>query len=106
DYKPLAITGQFADAICVARMVPRAGGQRAEAGGPEVLLSDIRVRYAMKNLTTINIGSMVKSFEVVNVGNIPCDHGPCSPDGKWKATAGSQIFDTGEGDAFINARGY
>ena len=42
DYKPLDITGQFADAICVARMVPRAGGQRAEAGGPEVLLSDIR----------------------------------------------------------------
>jgi len=105
DYKPLDLTGRFADRIFVVRMVPRAGGQRAEASGPEVSLSDIRVRYAMKNLTTTNIGSMVKAFEVVNSGNMPCDHqSPCSPDGKWKAKAGSEAFDAGEGHEFRNAR--
>lgn len=105
DYQPLDITDRFAPGIFVVRMVPRAGGQRAESGGPEVLLSDVRVRYAMKNLTTINIGSMVKPFEVASISNIPCDRRfHCSPDGKWKATAGSETFDAGEGHEFRNAR--
>jgi hypothetical protein len=105
DYKPLEVADRSADRICVVRMIPQAGGQDAAANGPEVLISDIRVRYAMKNLTTINIGSMVKAFEVVSEGNIPCERVPsCSPDGKWKATANSEPFDAGEGHAFRNAR--
>lgn len=104
EYKPLEID-RFADRICVVHMVPREGGQRAQSSGPEVLLSDVRVRYAMKNLTTINIGSMVKPFEVANTGDIPCNRRlPCSPDGKWKATTGSKSFDAGEGHEFRNAR--
>src|SRR5581483_9226807 len=50
-------------------------------------LSDVRVRYSEKATVTNNTGSLVKPFEVVNTGNIPCNqHEPCSPDGKWKAS--------------------
>ena len=105
DYQPLDITDRFGDRICVIRMVPREGGQRVKASGPEVLLSDVRVRYLTKNLTIVNIGSMVKAFEVANAGNIPCEgRRPCSPDGVWKAAAGSESFDAGEGHEFRNPR--
>jgi len=105
DYKPLDITGGFADKICVIRMVPREGGQRAAASGPETLLSNVRVRYVMKNFTIVSVGSMVKAFEITNTGNVPCeDRRPCSPDGKWKAGAGSESFDAGEGHEFRTPR--
>ena len=59
----------------------------------------------MKSTTTRNISSAAQPFEIVNKGNVPCDHhGPCSPDGKWKATIGSVSLDAGEGNEFRNAR--
>jgi hypothetical protein len=104
-YKPLDITDQFNNKLCVVRMVPKAVEERVAANGLEVSLSDVRVRYVIKNLTVVNVGSMVRSFEVVNTGNVPCNHNrPCSPDGKWKAAAGSQMFDAGEGHEFRNPR--
>jgi hypothetical protein len=105
DYLPLDMAGRFAGKICLARMVPRAGGQRAQAAAPEVRLSAVRVRYEMSNLTTVNVGSMVRAFEVVNSGDVPCERRrPCSPDGKWKASARSESFDAGEGHEFRNPR--
>jgi hypothetical protein len=105
DYDPLDISGEFGDRICVARMVPRAGGQRAEASGPETLVTNVRIRYAMTNLTAVNIGSMAKPFEILNKGDIPCEHRlPCSPDGKWKAAKGLKSFDAGEGNEFSDVR--
>lgn len=105
DYDPLDISGQFGDRLCVARMVPRASSQHAESDEPETLLADLRVRYAITNLTSINVGSMARPFEIQNIGGIPCDRRrPCSPDHKWKAATNSESFDAGEGNQFNNVR--
>ncbi len=105
DYQPLDITGRFADRISVTRMVPRQGGERAKASVPQVFLSNVRVRYVTKNLTIVNIGSMVRAFEIANTGGVPCSHQrPCSPDGKWRATGLAETFDAGEGHEFRNPR--
>jgi hypothetical protein len=51
------------------------------------------------------VGTAVKSFEVVNTGNVPCNkQPPCAPGGKWKATVGNFSLDAGEGNQFRNAR--
>ena len=105
DYDLLELSGQFGNQLCVARMVPRVGGQRLEASGPQSLLANLRVRYATTDITTVNIGSMAKTFEIANVGDVPCERKlPCSPDRKWKAAAGARSFDAGEGNQFSNAR--
>jgi hypothetical protein len=76
-----------------------------QAQGPQIPVGDIRVRYAVKATTTINIGSTAKTLEVANTGNVPCEgRPPCSPDGKWKATVGSMALDAGEGQEFHNVR--
>jgi hypothetical protein len=56
-------------------------------------------------MSSENIGTGEKTFQVVNQGNIPCDsYKPCSPDGKWKASIGSALLDSGEGNVFENGR--
>jgi hypothetical protein len=56
-------------------------------------------------MRTVNLGSAVKTFQVENVGNIPCKgRSPCSPDGKWKAAIGSASLDAGLGNEFQNTR--
>jgi hypothetical protein len=53
----------------------------------------------------VNIGSAVKTFDVANTGNRPCeDHRPCSPDGRWAAALGTVTLDAGWGNEFRNAR--
>jgi hypothetical protein len=65
----------------------------------------VRVRYSMKAMTVVNIGSAAKPFQIVNTGNLPCkDQNLCSPDGKWKAAIGSTFLDAGVGNEFRNAR--
>jgi hypothetical protein len=65
----------------------------------------VRLRYTVKTTTTRNISSAAQPFQIKNKGNVPCDeHGPCSPDGKWKAAIGSVSLDAGEGNEFRNAR--
>jgi len=68
-------------------------------------VANVRVRYTMKTMSSVNVGSAVKTFEVENKGNIPCKgQHPCSPDGKWKASVGSTVLDAGLGNEFRNAR--
>src|SRR5262249_28427249 len=72
---------------------------------PSVAIGNVRVRYSIKAPRTVNVGSAVKTFEVKNVGNTPCDsQPPCSPDGKWKAALGAITLDAGTGNEFQNAR--
>jgi hypothetical protein len=72
---------------------------------PEAVVSNIRVRYTTNARTETNVGSAVKTFQVVNKGNVPCDHqSPCSPDGKWKASAVSASLDAGPENTFENVR--
>ena len=50
-----------------------------------------------------NVGIAVRTFQVVNQGNVPCDHQlPCSPDGKWKATSATVSLDAGADNTFGN----
>jgi hypothetical protein len=104
-YQPLEITQSLRDQLFIARMTLSVSVNDATSNGPEILVSHIRVRYAVKSTSTITIGSTAKTFEVVNTGNVPCDgRSPCSPDGKWKAAIGSTSLDAGEGQEFQNAR--
>ncbi len=110
SYEPLDLTvqtGRFAtpNELYVAAMVPVplktiAGPRRREA-----VVSNIRVRYTINSLTETNVGSEVKTFQVVNKGDVPCnDQSPCSPDGKWKASSASVSLDAGADNTFGNVR--
>jgi hypothetical protein len=105
EYQPLEIVQSLSDNLNIIRMTPSASLREMERSGPEVVVANIRVRYAVKATTTVNIGSTARTFEVVNSGNVPCEgHQPCSPDGKWKATIGSISLDAGDGQEFQNVR--
>jgi hypothetical protein len=91
--------------IHIVRLAAKSGETTARPVRPPVAISDVRVRYAMKSTATSNVGSTVKTFEVVNTGNVPCDRKPpCSPDGKWKAAVGSLSLDAGDEKEFRNVR--
>jgi hypothetical protein len=63
------------------------------------------VRYTLNSRTETNVGSAVKTFQVMNTGNVPCNHqAPCSPDGKWKAASASESLDAGADNTFSNVR--
>ena len=91
--------------LYIAAMIPVPAKIAAGPRRPEKVVSNIRVRYTTNSRTETNVGSAVKTFQVVNTGNVPC-HGatPCSPDGKWKAELGSISMDAGESNEFRNPR--
>jgi hypothetical protein len=104
DYQPLDLDDFIGDKLYVARMVPIHKDTKPEAN-PGSAVSNTRIRYSVKATTEVNIGTAVKTFQVVNTGNTACDRRPpCSPDGKWKAAIGSLSLDAGEGNEFRNAR--
>src|SRR6202451_3001350 len=104
-YQPLDLNEFVSDQIYIARMMPLSHETRAQSDRPEVTVSNVRVRYSVKTTTEADVGSAVKTFQVANVGDVPCKgRHPCSPDGKWKAALGSASLDAGEGNEFRNAR--
>jgi hypothetical protein len=110
DYEPLDIELQSslrmsARQLWVVRMAPAHEQSGADLGKPPILVSNIRVRYTVNSPMDLNIGSAVRTFQVVNQANVPCVRGsPCSPDGSWKASAGSESLDAGAGNEFKNVR--
>lgn len=105
DYQPLDLTEPAGDQIYLARMLPIPTEARVTSNGPEVVIADVRVRYSVKTTTIVNIGSVAKTFEVVNTNGVPCrSHPPCSPDGKWKASIGSVSLDAGPENEFNDVR--
>ena len=110
DYEPLDIKLQTgirlaAKQLWVARMTPRHDQAGGDPGTPPIVVSNIRVRYTLNSQTEVNIGSAVKTFQVVNRGNVPCVRGsPCSPDGSWQASSSSESLDAGPGNEFRNVR--
>jgi len=103
DYKPLDLKVIAGDEVNIAHMVPIR--REVQKGGPEVSVSGISVRYSMETTTAVTVGSGVKTFEVMNTGNVPCaGKPPCSPGMRWKAAIGSATLDAGEGKEFRNAR--
>jgi len=72
---------------------------------PPTEVSNIRIRYTVNIAEHRNIGTAVKTFEIVNKGNVPCQqHNPCSPDGLWKAATASTTLDAGANNVFRNVR--
>jgi hypothetical protein len=105
DYQPLDLNEFVSDKLYIARMAPIPHQTHVDAGHPEVGIANVRMRYSVKTTTEADIGSAVKTFDVVNAGNVLCKgQHPCSPDGKWKAALASASLDAGEGNQFRNAR--
>jgi hypothetical protein len=111
DFEPLEMklqTGirRSTKELYVAAMEPlpeRAAETRTERRTSVV--SNLRVRYTTNSQEQMNIGSAVKTFQVINKGNVPCGNSsPCSPDEVWKAATGSVSLDAGPGNEFANVR--
>jgi len=110
DYEPLDMDLKMAyrstmRRLVIAAMEPIPQPARTESGGPLTIVSNIRIRYTVHSQQADNIGSVVKTFQVVNRGDIPCRRqAPCSPDGEWKATSDSVKLDAGQDNEFRNVR--
>jgi hypothetical protein len=104
QYRPLDLHDYVSNKLYVVHLVPLSSNP-ATASQPQVKVANVRVRYTVKTMTEVNVGSAVKTFEVENKGNVPCkSHPPCSSDGKWKAALGSATLDAGAGNEFRDAR--
>jgi hypothetical protein len=109
-YEPLQLTVQTGRLetpakLYIAAMTPIPEKILAGSGHPETVVSNIRVRYTINSRTETNVGSGAKVFQVVNKGDVPCNHQfPCSPDGKWKAASASASLDAGTDNTFANVR--
>jgi hypothetical protein len=105
NYRPLDLNDTIGK-LYIVHLQPISTPKPAEPDHhPPVTISNVRVRYSVKTTSEFNVGSAVKTFQVANVGNKPCNTQiPCSPDGKWRATIGSTSLDAGEGNQFRNAR--
>ena len=53
-------------------MTPLHGEVEAQLNEAEVVIGNVLVRYSTEITKTENIGSAVKTFQVVNSGNVPC----------------------------------
>jgi hypothetical protein len=104
QYQPLYLNDFVTSKLYVVHLVPVAN-VATPGNQPQVSVANVRVRYTVKALDQLNVGSAVKIFEIQNKSNVPCKGGAlCSPDGKWKAASGSATLDAGPGNAFRNAR--
>lgn len=105
DYDPVDLNATAEEKLYVIRMIPIHGEVEAELNKDEVGVSNALIRYSTETTSTENIGTGVRTFQIVNTGNVPCnEHFPCSPDGKWKAAIDSASLDAGDGNVFQNAR--
>ena len=102
NYQPLSLPGVAWDKLCIARMTPIT---QTTAPSADIRIASVVARYSIRTTAVVNVGSAVKTFQVVNTGDVPCKgHRPCSPDGKWRAALGSAIMDAGTGNEFRNVR--
>jgi hypothetical protein len=108
DYVPMELTELVSDTLTIVHLVPirrEVETVPVQSDHPPIAVTNIRIRYSTQAVTQENIGTGVKTFQVRNVGNIPCQNSaPCSPDGKWKSAVNSLSMDAGEGNVFENAR--
>lgn len=104
QYRPLEVSDYVSNKLYVVHLVPIAAAP-IRSNQKLVAVTNVRVRYTVKAMSEMNVGSAVKTFEVTNHGNVPCNgQRPCSPDGRWKASSGSASLDAGQGNVFRDAR--
>jgi hypothetical protein len=107
-YEPLDLTVQTGrlqtkPQLYIAAMVPVVQKTATGSNHPPIQVSNIRVRYTLNSRNENNVGFAVRTFQVVNKGDVPCDHqSPCSPDGKWKAASTTLPLDAGADNSFQN----
>ena len=105
DYQPLDLTTTLDRKLYVIRMVALHQESVAPSHHPLIPLSNVFVRYSTESTSSNNIGTGLKTFQVANTGNTPCNRRPpCSPDGRWKGTIASTSLDAGVGNTYDNAR--
>ncbi len=106
EYRPLTVTLSASTSVFVAQLAPVSADVRIELpNAPETAIRDVRVRYSLRTMTTMNVGILAKTFQVFNTGGVPCrDHKSCSPDGKWKADAYTEPYDAGANNEFSEVR--
>jgi hypothetical protein len=105
NFLPLDLAIPLGNRLCVAQMTPVEEPVAANAPPATVQVANVVVKYSINTTSLVNAGSIVKTFRVINVGNVPCNgHNPCSPDGKWKAAIGTATLDAPRGNVFLNAR--
>jgi hypothetical protein len=103
-YRPLDVNEFVGDKLYVVHLTPLANNT-PPSNRPMVNVANVRVRYSVRAMTELNVGSAVKTFQIANQGNVPCKkQRPCSPDGKWRAAIGAASLDAGTGNEFRNAR--
>jgi hypothetical protein len=104
-YQSLELNAIAGDKVYVARMKPNSREPNEANDRPDIVVTNVDVRYSIKSTAVANVGSVVKTFQAVNTGNVPCNsRWPCSPDGRWKAATGSLSLDAGQGNEFRDAR--
>jgi hypothetical protein len=106
-YHPFELNTVIGDTIYVVHMVPlHTGSDDTVDSQPPVVVTNIVIRYSIETSADTNIGTSVTTFQVFNTGDLPCEPplGPCSSDGKWKASIGSGSMDAGQGNVYRNAR--
>jgi hypothetical protein len=107
-YEPLDLTVQTGrlqtkPQLYIAAMVPIVQKITTGPNHPAIQVSNIRVRYTLNSRNQTNVATAVRTFQVVNKGDVPCDHqSPCSPDGKWKAASATLPLDAGADNSFEN----
>jgi len=110
DYKPqdiqLLVGPNKLNKLYVAALDPVAAPPGPhEPNKPATVVSNIRIRYTVNISAQRNIATAVKTFQIVNRGDVPCQQQfPCSPDGRWKAATGSITLDAGSNNVFRNVR--
>lgn len=105
-YQPLDLQEMVSDDLVVARMTPiESEDDTIPPDHPPIPVANITIRYSIETTSSMNVGTDIATFQVVNKGDTPCHHrSPCSPDGKWKAAIGSGSLDAGEGNVLDDAR--
>jgi len=91
--------------LYVAALVPIKPEVEPRTNKKPSVVSNIRIRYTVNSQGEENIGSEVRTFQVVNKGNVPCNGQlPCSPDGEWKAATAAMTLDAGPDHEFKDVR--
>jgi hypothetical protein len=105
NYQPLDMVEPAGDTLYIAKLIPLHKPPTRDDSRGGIAVNNLMVRYAVKATTEANVGNAVRTFQVQNKGNVPCNgESPCSPDGRWKAEVASIALDAGEGNEFRNAR--
>jgi hypothetical protein len=104
DYQPLIISKPAGPELYVVQMTPSPHRPASASNMPRVNVSNVTIRYTVRNVNAVSIGTAVRELEVVNKGHVTCTHGStCSPDGRWQATVASVTLDAGTDNEFQNA---